>query len=316
MEMRESIDGVDARRGFWTAVIIGLLYLATAYANPVVGLVYSIVFLAAAWGIRKGNAWAAIAAALILVAPVAGAMFRGNFSGKTSATEMISIAVGVCLLLFAAILLARAAWELWRGPQFSMWMAVLALALVGSICYRPMMIPTGGMEDTLLIGDQMLVNTIQRHPHRGDMVLFEYPIDRKNIFVKRVAAVAGDRVHLENKKLFVNGAAVDEPYVRNKTTIIDYFRDNFPRAPNVRIYAPAEAMLNNNFREGDIVVPEGKYFVLGDNRDYSLDSRYWGFIAESDIIGRPVLIYASFDTPDGKAANIFTTRWNRLFHVL
>ena len=316
MEMHRSIDGVDARRGFWTAALIGLLYLATAYANPVVGLAYSLVFLAAAWGIRKGQAWAAIAAALILVAPVVGAVFRGTFTNKIGITETISTAVGVCLLLLAAILLVRAAWELWRGPQFSIWIAFLALAMAGSICYRPMMIPTGGMEDSLLIGDQMLVNTIQRHPQRGDMVLFEYPIDRKNIFVKRVAAVAGDRVHLENKKLFVNGAAVDEPYALHKTTIIDYFRDNFPRAPNVRIFAPAQAMLNDNFREGDIVVPEGKYFVLGDNRDYSLDSRYWGFIAESDIIGRPALIYASFDTSDGKPASVFTTRWSRLLHRL
>ena len=310
------IAAVDARRGFWTAAVIGLLYLVTVYANPVVGLAYSLVFLAAAWGIRKGQAWAAITATLILVTPVIGALFRANFTRKIGTTEMISTAVGVCLLLFAAILLARAAWELWRGPQFSMWMVFLALALVGSFCYRPLILPTGSMEDTILAGDYMLVNTMQRNPRRGDLVVFEYPIDRKNIFVKRVAAVGGDRVHLENKKLFVNGAAVDEAYVRNKTTIIDYFRDNFPRAPTVRIYAPAEAMLNNNFREGDIVVPEGKYFVLGDNRDYSLDSRYWGFIAESDIIGRPSLIYASFDTTNGKPANVFSTRWSRLLSRL
>jgi signal peptidase I len=286
------------------------------YANPVVGLAYSLVFIAAAWSIRKGQAWAAIAAALILVAPVVSAIVRSTFSREIGTAEMIAASVGVCLLLLAVILLARAAWGLWRGPEFSMWIVFLALAIAEIICYRPMILPTGSMEDTLLAGDYMLVNTLQRQPSRGDLVVFEYPIDRKNIFVKRVVAVGGDRIHLDNKKLFVNGVAVYEPYARNKTTIIDYFRDNFPRAPNVRIYAPAEEMLKNNFREGDIVVPEGKYFVLGDNRDYSLDSRHWGFIAQSDIIGRPSVIYASFDTADGKPSTIFTTRWSRLLHRL
>ena len=316
MGLQPGGNGADARRGFWTAAIIGLLYLVTVYANPVVGLAYSLVFVGAAWSIRKGQSWAAIAAALILVAPVVSALIRSTFRRGISTTEMILVSLGICLLLLAVILLARAARELWRGPDFSMWIVFLALAIAGIICYRPLILPTGSMEDTILAGDYIMANTVRRHPQRGDLVVFEYPVDRKNIFVKRVVAVGGDRVHLENKKLFLNGVAVDEPYARNKTTIIDYFRDNFPRAPNVRIYAPAEEMLKNNFREGDIVVPEGKYFVLGDNRDYSLDSRHWGFIAQSDIIGRPSLIYASFDTADGKPATIFTTRWNRLLHGL
>ena len=293
-----------------------MLYLATAYANPIVGLIYAAVFSAAAWGIRKGQTWAAISGIILLIAPVISAVFRATYSKGDIGGELVANAIGIILLLGVVTLLMRAAIDLWRGLEFSPWMIVLAVSLAAFFCYRPLVTPTGSMEDTILAGDQMLINTMERQAQRGDLVVFEYPVDRKSIFVKRVVGVAGDRVHLENKKLFVNGAAVDEQYARNKTTIIDYFRDNFPRAPNVRIFAPAEAMLKNNFREGDIVVPEGKYFVLGDNRDYSLDSRYWGFLDRSDIIGRPALLYASFDTTDGRPANIFTTRWNRLLHRL
>ncbi len=295
---------------------VAVVYLVTAYANPLVGIVYALVFAAAAWGIRKGRAWAAIAAAIILITPVVSAFFRATYTKDGIRDELGANVIGILLLLLLVILLVRAAMDLWRGPEFSPWIVFLGLSFAAFYCYRPLINPTASMEDTLLPGDQMLVNTMQRQARRGDLVVFEYPIDRKSIFVKRVVAVPGDRVHLETKKLFVNGVAVDEPYARNKTTIIDYFRDNFPRVPNVRIFAPAEEMLKNNFREGDIVVPAGKYFVLGDNRDYSLDSRYWGFIDQSDIIGRPAIIYASFDTSDGKPANIFTTRWNRLLHRL
>jgi len=306
--------GADARRGFWAASVVAVLYLATAYASPLVGLVYAVVFASAAWGIRRGRAWAAIAATLILIAPVISAIFRATYTKGEIGEELVANGIGILLLLVVVIVLVRASIELWRGPEFSPWIVFLALSLAAFFCYRPLINPTASMEDTILAGDQMLVNTMQRQMQRGDLVVFEYPIDHKSVFVKRVVAVAGDRLHLENKKLFVNGAAVDEPYARNKTTIVDYFRDNFPRAPNVRIFAPAEEMLKNNFREGEIVVPEGKYFVLGDNRDYSFDSRYWGFIGRGDIIGQPALIYASFETADGKRANIFTTRWNRLLH--
>jgi signal peptidase I len=252
----------------------------------------------------------------VLIAPVIGALFHATYNREGLTEVFVANAIGVCLVLLAVVLLGRAAAALWQGPRFSPWIVFLFLSLIGFFCYRPLVNPTGSMEDTILAGDQMLVNTVARQVSRGDLVVFEYPIDRRNMFVKRVVAIAGDRVHLENKKLFVNGVPVDEPYARNKTTIIDYFRDNFPRSPNVRIYAPAEEMLKNNFREGDIVVPEGKYFVLGDNRDYSLDSRYWGFLSQSDIIGKPAIIYASFDTEGAKPATIFTTRWNRLLHRL
>ena len=306
----------DARRGFWTALVIAVLYLATAYANPLVGLIYAMVFAAAAFSIRKGQPWAAIAAAIVLIAPVLSALFRATYYREGLSDLFIANAIGICFLLLADVFLYRAAKALWPGPRFSPWMVFLTLAVIGFFCYRPLVNPTGSMEDTILIGDQMLVNTFARNVQRGDLVVFEYPVDRKNIFVKRVVAMPGDRVHLDSKKLYVNGAAVDEPYARNKTAIIDYFRDNFPRAPNVRIFAAAEEMLKSNFREGDILVPEGKYFVLGDNRDNSLDSRYWGFIAQRDIIGRPAWIYASFEMEGGKYATIFTTRWNRLLRRL
>jgi len=306
----------DARRGFWTAVVVAVLYLASAIGNPLVGFVYGVVFAVAAWSIRRGQAWAAISAAVVLLAPVISALFRATYHREGLSDVFIANAIGVCLVLLAVLFFGRAARTMWQGPRFSWWIVFLAISGVAFCCYRPLVNPTGSMEDTILIGDQLLVNTVSRTVARGDLVVFEYPIDRRNIFVKRVVAIGGDRVHLENKKLFLNGVAVDEPYARYKTTIIDYFRDNFPRTPNIRIFAPAEEMLKNNFREGDILVPEGKYFVLGDNRDNSLDSRYWGFLSQSDILGQPALIYASFETGGGKGPSIFTTRWGRLLHRL
>ena len=153
------------------------------------------------------------------------------------------------------------------------------------------------MEDTLLAGDQMIVETVSqafgRTPQRGDLVAFRFPVDRAQIHIKRIAAVPGDRLRIENKQLVLNGDRVKEPYATHKTDYIDAYRDNFPGEPTTAIYPPGEAMLKENVRNGEVVVPEGKYFVLGDNRDGSLDSRYFGFITRDDFVGRPLLIYAS-----------------------
>lgn len=125
--------------------------------------------------------------------------------------------------------------------------------------------------------------------------------------------LAGDRLRIVEKRLYRNGSPVTEPYATHKTAYFDSFRDNFPGAPDFRLHPPGEAMLRDNVRNGEVVVPEGKYFVMGDNRDSSLDSRYWGFITRADIVGRPVLIYASYDAagPD-QTLSVRNTRWNRL----
>src|SRR5205823_6931768 len=102
---------------------------------------------------------------------------------------------------------------------------------------------------------------------------------------------------------YLNGHMLNEPYVVNKTEYIDSYRDNFPTDPNVPLSPPAQAMLKDNVVNGEVVVPSGYYFAMGDNRDSSLDSRYWGFVPRENIIGKPLIIYWSYDAPTEALAN-------------
>ena len=106
--------------------------------------------------------------------------------------------------------------------------------------------------------------------------------------------VPGDRLHLENKKVFLNGHELTEPYVVHKTEYIDSYRDNFPADPNVPLTPSAQAMLEKNLVNKEVVVPPGFIFAMGDNRDSSWDSRYWGFVPRENIIGKPLVIYWSY----------------------
>jgi signal peptidase I len=179
--------------------------------------------------------------------------------------------------------------------------------------------PTGSMEKTLLVGDRIAVwKTHGAVPVRGEMVTHVYPVNRKDVFVKRIVAIPGDRVRITNKQLFVNGAAVSEPYVEHTTSYMDSYRDNFPSEPNTPLYPSGQEMLAKNVVNGEVVVPPGRYFVLGDNRDSSLDSRYWGFIEQADIIGTPKFVYYSVKPNENPSAResklpILEVRWGRLF---
>jgi signal peptidase I len=224
------------------------------------------------------------------------------------------------------------------------WTVTIILLLFGTTSLlQAFVIPTGSMEDTLLIGDHLLVDKLAYAPpgavsryllpytdvKRGDIIVFRYPVDITQTFVKRCIGVPGDRIHLVDKKLWLNGRPVDEPYVYHKTEYIDQYRDNFPREPNVTLVDSAHDMLANHVEDGDAVVPPGYYFAMGDNRDSSLDSRYWGFVPRGNIIGKPLVIYWSYDaTTDALttigidhfwdlAKNFPTkTRWNRTFRLI
>jgi signal peptidase I len=202
------------------------------------------------------------------------------------------------------------------------------------------------MEDTLLIGDHLLVDKlayapagpISSHllpyadPKRGDIIVFRYPVNIRETYVKRVMGVPGDHIKLENKVVILNGKRLDEkPYVYHKTDYIDSYRDNFPGEPNVHIMEPAQTMLEKNVVNGEVVVPPGNYFAMGDNRDSSWDSRYWGFVPRGNIVGKPLIIYWSYDAPTEQLAsqnigldhildilqNFFVkTRWRRTFQLI
>jgi signal peptidase I len=226
------------------------------------------------------------------------------------------------------------------------WTVTIILLLFGTTTLvQAFVIPTGSMEDTLLIGDHLLVDKLAYAPpgpitkyilpyepiRRGDIIVFRYPVDIRQTFVKRVIGVPGDHIRLENKVVWLNGHKLTEPYKFNKTDYFDSYRDNFPGDPNMHISESAQEMLANNVKNGEVVVPPDHYFAMGDNRDSSLDSRYWGFVPRENIIGKPLIIYWSFDAPTEALANptisldhvvdlvthFFTkTRWRRTLNLI
>ncbi len=229
------------------------------------------------------------------------------------------------------------------------WTVTIVLLLFGTTTLvQAFVIPTGSMEDTLLIGDHLLVDKLAYAPpgplsqhllpyrqiRRGDIIVFRYPIDTRQTFVKRCIGLPGDRIRIENKQLYLNGKKVHEPYKYLKTDYFDSYRDNFPSEPNVRLFEPAVEMLRKHVVNGEVVVPPDNYFALGDNRDSSLDSRYWGFVPRDNIIGKPLIIYLSYDDSrpqwflvdlallpvhllSGESRDFFhKTRWRRLFRLV
>ncbi len=178
-------------------------------------------------------------------------------------------------------------------------------------------IPSSSMENTLLIGDHVFVDRITYAPasawigplmpyreiRRGDIVVFLSPSQPGLYVVKRVLGIPGDRIRLVEGVLYLNGEAQQEPYVvqPGDDSAFDDFRDNFPNAPaNVNV-TPQWRLTMRNYIEGEeLVVPPDAFFMMGDNREHSLDSRFWGFVPRENVIGRPVFIYWSFETPPGQ----------------
>jgi signal peptidase I len=211
--------------------------------------------------------------------------------------------------------------------------AVILALFVRTWAVQAFKIPTGSMENNLLIGDHLLVNKFvfgpgagverdvlpMREIRRGDIVVFKYPDEPERDFIKRVIGLPGDTVELRNKKVYINGRPLDEPYV--------HFLDPAQNAQEVTSFDVRE-------RYGPVQVPQGQYFVMGDNRDNSQDSRYWGFLPRGYIKGKALMIYWSYDSgvhPPPETAGIgaaisrlfsvvthfFTrTRWERLLHQI
>jgi len=213
-----------------------------------------------------------------------------------------------------------------------------------------MAIPTSSMHDTLLTGDHLLIDklayappdALSRHllPYqdvkRGDIIVFRLPTHLEENYVKRVIGLPGDRVRLVNAQLWLNGHIVSEPYVIHSAPYSsDSYRDNFPvggdpgypQFPGMR--ERALAMLRDDVKDGELVVPPGNYLAMGDNRDVSLDSRYWGLVPRANIIGKPAIIIWSYDAPTEDletynlhhfvdlAEHFFTkTRWNRTLRLV
>lgn len=216
-----------------------------------------------------------------------------------------------------------------------------------TFCLQAFSIPSSSMENTLLIGDHVFVDRVLEAPPTswfpvipyrqvkdGDVVVFLSPAEPGLYLVKRVIGSPGDRLRLRNGVVFRNGRPLTEPYVVHNGSYSSY-RDNFPAvAPGDNGVTPEWFLtLASHVVDGELVVPPGRFFAMGDNRDVSYDSRYWGFIPQENLIGRPMFIYWSFVTPPNQylktgfservafigrmVLHFFDmTRWRRMFKLI
>ena len=202
------------------------------------------------------------------------------------------------------------------------------LALFGTtFAVQAIKIPSSSMEDTLLIGDHLMVDKLAFAPRdrfaslflpyediqRRDIIVFKYPVDPSTHFVKRVIGVPSDRIYMRHKSLYVNDHLQDEGYVVHKIPSLDEYRDNFPAYAPLSAYPNWAESLPQYVQRGELVVPQSDYFAMGDNRDFSSDSRYWGFVPRPNIVGKPVLIYWSLESTS--ADYRYNSAWERLVAI-
>src|ERR1039458_10017746 len=208
--------------------------------------------------------------------------------------------------------------------------SILSVLVIGlfilTFIGQNMVIPSSSMENTLLVGDHLMVDHITlapptkwipldhyREPKRGDIVVFHKPVLEDltggdnplyNILVKRLIGVPGDHIHLRDGIVILNGVAQNQPHAQ-PTTLENHvdFLDEYPSVPPSPDIGATEAWsvdFPNHIENGDLVVPPGQYFMMGDHRHNSLDSRYWGFVPRENIVGRPLFNYWSFKTPENQ----------------
>lgn len=211
-------------------------------------------------------------------------------------------------------------------------------------------IPSRSMENTLLVGDHVFVDRLvptgkhgfpwffmpYRNLHRGDTAVFVSPAEPGLYLVKRIIAVPGDRLHLQDGVVYLNGVRQAEPQVVRDGSF-DPYRDNFPALSGLSNFQVTRAWaeeMPQHTENGDLVIPPGHYFAMGDNRDVSLDSRYWGFVPQENVLGRPLFIAWSLNQNEdafptnatwGERTSIFLhtashffglTRWNRVLRLV
>src|SRR5579864_7678045 len=228
------------------------------------------------------------------------------------------------------------------------WAITILILLFGtSTIAQPFVIPTSSMHNTLLTGDHLIVDKLAYAPpgplsqhllpyedvKRGDIIVFRHPTLITVDYVKRVIGLPGDHIKLINKQVFVNGKPLNEPYTIRLDNFMNY-RDNFPAGepdyiPDPKMLERAMAMLRDDVVNGELVIPPGSYFAMGDNRDNSLDSRYWGLVPRENIMGKPLIVFWSYDAPTDDLTgyslhhlvdlgeHFFTrTRWERTLKLI
>lgn len=239
---------------------------------------------------------------------------------------------------------------IWRELVSWFWV-IFAFILIEGTVVQARVIPSGSMEHTILPGDHLIVSSLGygagipftkyhvalwRAPKRQQIVVFPAPFSGHPDLIKRVIGLPGDRVKMVDGRVFIDGAPLDEPYAYRDPRLTNPLTDNFPPsasdlAADNRREPEWIAQMAKYIKNGEIEVPADNYFVLGDNRENSNDSRFWGFVPRSSIIGTPLMIYMSIDAPEEawepehigeRFANYLhalihpsEVRWKRLFHT-
>jgi signal peptidase I len=237
--------------------------------------------------------------------------------------------------------------------SFASMCSVVAVAFfIFAFLFQNFFIPSSSMASTLLVGDHVMVDRDTLAPptrwapfvhyrdiHRGDVIVFYKPVEEANgehiILVKRVIGTPGDRIHLRNGIVYLNDQAQNEPEAAKPTAgSFNPYVDDFPSVSpfdQPGVTAEWSVSLPDHVHRGDLVVPPGNYFVMGDNRDDSLDSRYWGFVPRGNILGRPLFVYWSIEVPEQNSERVplpeqarstideffhffDRTRWSRTLH--
>jgi signal peptidase I len=239
---------------------------------------------------------------------------------------------------------------IWREVVSWCWV-ILAFVLIEGGVAQARVIPSGSMENTVLIGDHLIVSRfgydagipftayhvpLWRNPERQQIVVFRAPLADQGYpdLIKRCIGIPGDRIKIVRGQVYVNGSPIGDPHAIHRPGAANLPWENFPARSSEMAFADVPtwgAEMAKNIVNGELVVPPGQYFVMGDNRENSNDSRFWGFVPRENIIGTPVLIYMSIDAPGdtwepGHIGDRLTTyvralvhpgdvRWKRLFHT-
>lgn len=240
--------------------------------------------------------------------------------------------------------------RVWREAVSWFWV-ILAFLFIEGTLVQARVIPSGSMEKTVLIGDHLIVSRIGydagvpftslhvplwREPRRQQIMVFRAPLPGQGDpdFIKRCMGVPGDHIKIVGGEVYVNGTPLKEPYTVHREGAAQTAAENFPARRDELIFVDRPEWaeeLSSNIVNGELVVPPGQYFMMGDNRDNSNDSRFWGFVPRENIIGTPVIIYMSIDAPEevwgpghivdrfGAYVNALIhpgeVRWRRLFHT-
>lgn len=303
------------------SLVLAIVAAVTAFAGgQFINLIAIPIFVIGGIGMLRRRAWSGYGLGLVQAAQLFAAAIAFLRDGWTLGHNpgaillLIAIAGSAVLFFFTGRSLAMTGAD---AGHMLPWIVLASALGLPFLFLQPYDLPSPTMEKTLLRGDYLLVRRWPGFtPHRGDIVMCRYPLDPRQMFIRRIAGIPGDHISIVRKQLFVNGTPIQEPYADFQTNFIDPYRDNFPGVPPRKLNPAAVNMLRNHIDKGEILVPTGSYFLLGDSRDNSLDSRDIGFVAQSDVIGKPVMVYWSRTMPIYDDGTGGTIRWKRIFKLL